>query len=107
MNIRGLIPRTVQTKVLYIANLLCDEAQLAFTLIETWLADHSDAETQITGYTMYRQDWKRLRSGKGRNSGDVALYTRDDYAVFAKQIFEYSCEVIEAVGVYTDTLILY
>ena len=65
MNIRGLIPRTVPTKVPSIANLCCDEAHLDFALTETWLADHNDAKTQITGYSMYRQDRKRLRSGKG------------------------------------------
>ena len=80
MNNRGLIPRTLPTKVPYIANLLCDEAQLAFALTETWLADHSDAETQITGYTMYCQDQKRLRLGK---KNGVAFYIRDDYAVSA------------------------
>ena len=104
MNIRGLIPRTVPTKVPDLANILSDEDQLAFALTETWLADHSDAETQILGYAMFRLDRKRQRPGKGRNSGGVSLYVKDDYAVSARQIFDYSCGVIETVAVHIEAL---
>ena len=105
LNIRGLIPKTVPTKVPYIENLLSDEGQLAFALTETWLTDgHNDAECYIPGYTLYRQDRKRPRSGKGRNSGGVALYLHDNYASSTEQIFNHNSGVIEAIGVYIAAL---
>ena len=105
LNIRGLIPKTVPTKIPYIRNLLFDEGQLAFALTETWLTDdHNDAECYIPGYTLYRQDRKRQRSGKGWNSGGVALYLQDHYAPSTEQIFNYSSGVIEAVGIYIAAL---
>lgn len=105
MNIRGLIPKTVPTKVPYIKNLLFDDSQLAFALTETWLTDdHNDAECYIPDYTLYRQDRKRQRSGRGRNSGGVAIYLLDQYASSTEQIFHYSSGVIEAVGIHIAAL---
>ena len=105
MNIRGLIPKTVPTKVPYIRNLLFDEGQLAFALTETWLtSDHNDAECYIPGYTLYRQDRERQRSGRGRNSGGVAVYLQDVYASSTEQIFNHSSGVIEAVGIHVAAL---
>ena len=105
LNIRGLIPKTVASKVPYIGNLLLDEGQLAFALTETWLtADHNDAECYIPGYTLYRQDRKRQRSGRGRNSGGVALYLKDQYASSTENIFNFSSGVIEALGIHIPTL---
>ena len=93
------------TKVPYIENLLYSEGLLAFALTETWLTDdHNDAECHIPGYTLYCQDRKRPRSGKGRNSGGVALYHEDRYIPSTEQIFNYSGGVIEAVGIYVATL---
>ena len=105
MNIRGLIPQTVPTKVPYIKDLLLDEGQFAFALTETWLTDnHNDAECHIPGYTLYRQDRKRQRSGRGRSSGGVALYLQDHYASSAEQIFGYSSGVIEAIALHIAAL---
>ena len=53
---------------------------------------------------MYRQNRKRLRSGKGRNSGGVALYLHDNYASSTEQIFNHNSGVIEAIGVYIAAL---
>ena len=78
---------------------------MAFALTETWLtADHNDAECYIPGYTLYREDRKRQRSGRGRNSGGVALYLQNHYASSTEQIFNFSNEVIEAVGVHIPKL---
>ena len=108
LNIRGLIPKTVPSKVPYIGNLLLYEGQLAFALTETWLtADHNDAECYIPGYTLYRQDRKRQRSGRGRNSGGVALYLKDQYASSTENIFSFSSGVIEALGIHIHISSLY
>ena len=78
---------------------------MAFALTETWLtADHNDAECHIPGYTLYRQDRKRQRSARGRNSGGVALYLQNHYASSTEQIFNFSSGVIEAVGVHIPKL---
>ena len=96
MNIRGLVPRTVPSKVPYIMDLLYDSSLLAFALTETWLDDHKDAELHIPGYSLYRQDRIRPRSKRGRSSGGVALYIRDDQAISSEIVFNYSSGVIEA-----------
>ena len=104
MNIRGLVPRTVPSKVPYIQDLLNESSQLAFGLTETWLSDHSPAELHIPGYTLYHQDRIRPRSRRGRDSGGVALYIRDDQATSSEIVFTYSNGVIEAIGVHVRSL---
>ena len=76
MNIRGLVPRTIPSKVPYIRDLLNESSQLTFALTETWLSDHSPAELHIPGYTLYHQNRIRPRSRRGRDSGGVAIYMR-------------------------------
>ena len=104
MNIRGLVPRTVPSKIPYIRDLLNESSQLAFGLTETWLSEHSPAELHIPGYTLYRQDRIRTRSRRGRDSGGVALYIRDDQAISSEIVFTYSSGVIEAIGVHIRAL---
>ena len=54
-------------------------------LTETWLQEHLDAEISIDGYTIFRQDRVRQRN-KGRNSGGVAPYLRNDIAANAQPL---------------------
>ena len=79
-NCRGLKPRTVPSKVPYIQDLVREQDQLFIVLTETWLRDHSDAELDIGGYTLFRQDRKRQRKKRGRDSGGVAVYMKNDLA---------------------------
>ena len=104
MNIRGLVPRTVPSKVPYIRDLLNESSQLAFALTETWLSDHNPAELHIPGYSLYHQDRARPRSNRGRDSGGVALYVRDDQAIFSEVVFTYSNGVVEAIGLQLKSL---
>ena len=104
MNIRGLVPRTVPSKIPYIRDLLSESNQLAFALTETWLSDHNPAELHIPGYSLYRQDRVRPRSRRGRDSGGVALYIRDDQTTTAKVVFTFSSGVIEALGIHLVSL---
>ena len=66
-------------------------------LTETWLQEHLDAEISIDGYTIFRQDRVRQRN-KGRNSGGVALYLRNDIAANAQPLLNYSNGVVETLG---------
>ena len=104
MNIRGLVPWTVSSKVPYIRDLLNKSSQLAFALTETWLSDHNPAELHIPQYSLYRQDHARLRSKRSKDRGGVALYIKDDQAIFSEVFFTYSNRVIEAIGLQLKSL---
>ena len=98
---RGLLPRTVPTKVPFISDLLHSNNHLFAALTETWLSDHKDAEISIDGYVHFRQDRRRQRkSNRGRDSGGVLIYLREDLAGTAEYILNYSNGVVEVVGVY-------
>ena len=95
------MPRTVPTKVPFISDLLSQSSQLFMALTETWLRDHTDAELKIDGYTLFRSDRHRLKWKKrGRDSGGVALYLRDDIATTAEPVLRFSNGVVEVLGVH-------
>ena len=105
MNIRGLIPQTVPSKVPYIKDILDESSAGTFALTETWLNEsHLDAETHIKGYVLFRADRIRKKSSHGRSSGGVAVFVREDYALTAETIFSYSNGVIESIGVHISEL---
>ena len=56
-------------------------------LTETWLRDHLDAELCIDGYTIFRTDRDRKKKRRGRNSGGVAVYIRNDVSNKAEILF--------------------
>ena len=100
-NVQGLKPRTVPTKVPFIQDLLLNSNQLFIALTETWLRDHLDAELKIQGYTCFRSDRVRpRRHQRGRDSGGIAIYIRDDLASTAENILTYSNSVVEVLCVY-------
>ena len=103
-NIRGLVPRTVPSKVPYIRDLLNKSSQLPFALTETWFSDHNPAELHIPGHSLYYQDRTRPRSKRSRDSGGVFLYIRDGQAIFSEVVFTYSNGVIEAIGLHLKSL---
>ena len=70
-------------------------------LTETWLSDQLEAEVCINNYEIYRADSKRKRNRRGRFGGGVALYLRDDIATSAKQILDFSNNVVEILCVYS------
>ena len=105
LNIRGLIPQTVPTKVPYITDELAESSAVAFSLTETWLTEsHTEAELKINGYTIKRKDRNRRKTKRGRSSGGVAIYIRDDMALDAEEVFSFSNGVIESLGVYIPAL---
>ena len=81
VNIRGLMPRTVPTKVPYIQDIFQQKKHLFGMITETWLRDHLDAEINIPGYTIFRSDCKRPRKRRGRDTGGAAIYIREDIAL--------------------------
>ena len=72
-------------------------------LTETWLREHKDAELQIEGYTLFRQDRLRAHRRRGRDSGGVAIYLREDVAATTEAVLNYSNGVVEVLGLYDNT----
>ena len=100
-NVQGLKPMTVQSTVPYIQDLLVEKNQLFMALTETWLSSHKDAEVDIEGYTLFRSDRIRKKAKRGRCSGGVALYVREELAATMKTMLKYSNGVNEALVVYS------
>ena len=105
LNIRGLVPQTVPSKVPYIKDELEDTSGVAFAITETWLNDtHLDAELYIDGYSLFRKDRIRKKSKSTRSSGGVGIYIRDDHAISAETIFSFTNGVIESLGIHVMSL---
>ena len=105
LNIRGLLPQTVPSKIPYIKDIIDESTPIAFALTETWLNDsHLSAETHIDGYSLFKTDRQRKKATRGRSSGGVAIYLRDDYALSAEPIFSHSNGVIESLGLKVTAL---
>lgn len=100
-NVQGLKPLTVQSTVPYIQDRLREKNQLFIALSETWLADHKDEEVNIPGYTIFRGDRSRKKARKGRSSGGVALYFREDIGATMEVISRYSDGVNEGIITYS------
>ena len=100
-NIQGLRPRTGPSKVPYVRDLLHDHNQMSMVLTETWLREHKDAELQIDGYSLFRQDRQRNRRWRGKDSRGVASYIRSDLSADAEPLLNYSNGVIDALGIYS------
>ena len=78
MNIQGLCPQTVPSKVPYVRDLLMEGKQLFIGLSETWLKNHKEAELDIEVYSLdievyslFHTDSARLRKGRSRACGGV------------------------------------
>ena len=100
-NVQGLKPRTVPSKVSFLKDLMHQGNQLFIALSETWLRDHRDAEVAIDGYTIFGQDRQPSRNRRrGRDSGGVAFYIRDDIAATAEPVLNFSNRVVEVLGLY-------
>ena len=52
---------------------------------------------------MFRQDRNRDQRRRGRNSGGVAVYLRNDYAVDTEMVLNYSNRVTETLGLYSKS----
>ena len=74
---------------------------LFIALTETWLRDHLDAEVNVEGYKLFRQDRVRTRfNRKGRDGGGTACYLKNDVAAATDQIINFSNGAVEILGLY-------
>ena len=105
LNIRGLIPQTVPSKVPYVTDELISTSAAFFAMTETWLTNsHLAAELQIDGYSIFRQDRQRKKAKFGRSSGGVAVYVRDEYTVGVETLFQFTSGTIESLGIFVPVL---
>ena len=100
-NVQGLKPRTVPSKVPYVSDLLINQKQMFMVLTETWLREQKAAELKVDGYILHRADRKRPRRKRGRDSGGVAVYIRDDFAPDMEEVLSFSNGVVEVLGLYS------
>ena len=100
LNIQGNQSKTVQSKVPYVENILEPKNQLFIGVTETWFKEHKDSEVNIEGYTVFRADKKREKK-KGRDSGGVAFYVRNDLAANMQTNLSYTNGVIECLCLYS------
>ena len=96
INIEGLKTQA-SSSVPYIGDILSDQNMLFLMITETWLRNHLDAELGVTGYSLFRTDRDRPKKRRGRNSGGVAIYMRDDLAASCEVLLQHSSGVIEAL----------
>ena len=102
-NVQGLIPQTKSSSVTFISDVLHDSNQLFICLTETWLSNHREAESEISGYKFYHADCKKLKkSTKGRHTGGVAMYVRNDLAASMSCLLSFSNGVCDALVLYSS-----
>ena len=101
-NVQSLRPQTVQSSVPYVKNCLVEKNQLFMALSATWLHNHTDGEVHIEGYTLFRSDRVRKKAKRGRCSGGVALYVRDDLAATMEPILKLSNGINEVLAVHSQ-----
>ena len=101
VNIQGLKPRTIPSKVPFIQDLSVHNKLLFIALTETWLRDHLDAEVNIEGYKLFRQDRLRPKlNRRGRDGGGTACYLKNEVAAGTDTIINFSNEAIEVLGLH-------
>lgn len=101
-NVQGLIPKTLISKVPIISDIIHENKSLFIALTETWLHNHNNAEMHIEGYKIVNCERNiKGRSLKGRYSGGVVTYLRNDLAVSTETVLNFSNGVVEAQCMYS------
>ena len=104
MNIQGLAPQTKQSKVAFIQDTIVPTNHIFMGLSETWLNNHKEAELNIDGYTTIRCDSSRKKkSNRGRYTGGVAFYVRDDIAISSEVLVKHSSDSVQLLCLYSKS----
>ena len=104
MNIQGLAPQTKQSKVAFIQDTIVPTNQIFMGLSETWLNNHKEAELNIDGYTTIRCDSSRKKkSNRGRYTGGVSFYVRDDIAISSEVLVKHSSDSVQLLCLYSKS----
>ena len=73
-------------------------------LTETWLHNqHLEAEIEIPNYSIFRSDRDvKINKRRGRHSGGVAIYIRDDLASTCESILSHSAGGVEIEAIHSN-----
>ena len=91
------------SKVPFIKNNICEKNLLFVGLSETWLKSHTNAELNINGYTIFRCDSTRKKKKRGRLTGGVCFYVREDFGAACEIIFSHSSNSVQLLCLYSKT----
>ena len=90
------------SKVPFIQGLL-NSNSLFIGLSETWLHNHVEAELAIENYTIFQSDNStKKKSKRGRHTGGVALYLRNDIAATSSPLLTFSNGAVDIAAVYSS-----
>ena len=104
MNIQGLAPQTKQSKVAFIQDTIVQTNQIFMGLSETWLNNHKEAELYIDVYTTIRcVSSRKKKSNRGRYTGGVAFYVRDDIAISSEVLVKHSSDSVQLLCLYSKS----
>ena len=96
-----MCPQTVPSKVPFLTSELQQNNSLFVGLSETWLNNHMKKELEIEGYTLFHCDTTRKKKSRGRHTGGVAIYVRDDIGCSCEVIFSHASECVQIVCLYS------
>ena len=97
-----MCPQTVPSKVPFIKN-ICQKNLLFVGLSETWLNNQKDAELEIEGFTLYKCNSSRKKKSRGRFTGGVCFYIREDIAASCEVIYSHASSSVQLLCVYSRT----
>lgn len=101
-NVQGICPQTVQSKVPFIKNNICNKNLLFLGLSETWLhKGHMEAELKIENFTLFRCDSSRKKRNRGRYTGGVCFYVREDIGATFEELYSYSSKTVQLLCIYS------
>ena len=86
----------------FIKDNLCNDNLLFAGLSETWLQSHKEAEIHIDGFTPFRCDTARKKKSRGRLTGGVIFYVRDDIAISCEVLFAHSSDSVQLLCLYSS-----
>ena len=90
------------SKVPFVKDNICNENLLFVGLSETWLQTHKEAEIHIDGYTPFRCDTIRKKKSRGRLTGGVSFYVRDDIAISCEVLYSHSSECVQLLCLHSS-----
>ena len=65
------------------------------------MRDHKDAEVHINGYTIFRVDNTKAKKNRGRDSGGVSVYVRNDIANTFEQTVTFSNGAVDLIAIHS------
>ena len=72
-------------------------------LSETWLNNQKDAELEVDGFTLFKCNSSRKKKSRGRFTGGVCFYIREDIAASCEVLYSHTSSSVQLLCVYSST----